>query len=192
MKKTFFLLLILSTSLFSSCSIKLKGSFRGLYSYYKKTVKENPDLLVRADRLVNICEIKFDEKKPKIYMINGKMLKKCIAEHDKAIVYMWATNCKGRFCYSPQILQRECNAKNVELFIVAEYYDNEPMQMNYFTEHPVFGIDTKYYRSNLTSKYRSRFLYDITIQKDILNRILYFENGNFVKEYQSIDFLDNL
>lgn len=124
---------------------------------------------------------------PRVYMINGKSLKECIAANDSAIVYIWDINCRSTLCYSPDIVSTACHDKDVDLYIVAEYYDSEPMSINYNTEKPMFGIDTDYYKSNLTSKYLSKFIYDITGQKDSINGFFAFKNGKIIRQFNSID-----
>jgi hypothetical protein len=73
---------------------------------------------------------------------------------------------------------------------VAEYYDTEKMEMKYDIVNPIFGIDVKYYKSSLTSKYLSKFIYDLIEKEDISNnRYFYFEEGNFINSYNSIDLI---
>lgn len=185
------ILLIFLIFLCASCSISIKGSFRGLYSYYKTTKKESPDLLVKADTIQSICDLK-QSTPSKVYVINAEQLKKCIGQYDKAAVFIWNINCKGSYCYSPDLLQQYCNDKNIELFIVAKYYDSKPMQFKYNIERPIFGIDIKYYRSSLTSKYLSKFTEELTASKDILGGFMYFEKGIFKDSFKDIKALNSI
>lgn len=168
----------------SACSIK--GSFQGLYSYYSKAKSQNSQLLVKPDIGKSICEIKKSDT-PEVYVINGINLKECIKKTDKAIVYLWPPKCKGRFCYSLNSIQQKCDTKKVALFIVAEYYDSELMQVNYKVSRPIFGIDVEYYQSNKTSKYLSKFIYDLTLKSDLVGRLIYFEDGLFKKSFEPIE-----
>ena len=91
-------------------------------------------------------------------------------------------------------MQSTCDLKNIELYIVAEYYDSEKMKIKYNIKRPIIGIDTEYYKTSLTSKYVNRFLNDIDSNikwNDFSNRCLYFENGKFIKSYESIYSVDN-
>lgn len=176
----FFIVII---CLCNSCSIK--GSFRGLYSYYQKTKSQKPDLLVKPTQV--ICEIKNTDI-PKVYVINGKELLECLKSYPESIVYIWASRCRSKFCYPLNIIQQKCDKKNIALFIVAEYYDGELMDINYKIKKPIFGIDTEYYNTNLTSSYVSKFIYDLTfIKKTNDSRFLYFVNDTFKKSFDDIN-----
>jgi len=168
----------------SACTIQ--GSFQGLSSYYSQTKSKNPGLLLRPDDSISICKIRKPDS-ARVYIINGNILRDCVTKKDKAIIYIWAPKCKSRFCYSLNSVQQKCDLKNIELFIVAEYYDNELMQINYKTEHPVFGIDVEYYNSNTTSRYLSGFIYDLTSEEDVKGRFIYLENGLFKKAFDFIE-----
>lgn len=168
----------------TGCTIQ--GSFQGLYSYYSRTKSKDPDLLIKPDAATSICEINKSDS-PRVYVINGINLKNCVKNQDKALIYIWAPKCKGKFCYSLNSLQSKCNLKDISLFIVAEYYDSELMQRNYQTQKPIFGIAVDYYNSNRTSRYLSKFIYDLTNEKDLIGRFIYFENGLFKKSFEAIE-----
>ena len=183
MKKSAFLAVII-LMFCNACSIK--GSFQGLYSYYYKTKSQDPLLLIVPDTSTSLCEINKPDT-PRIIVINGSILKECIKTNNKAVVYLWAPKCKGKFCYSLNLLQQECDTRGVALYIVAEYYDTQLMQINYKINKPISGIDVEYYNSNRTSKYLSRFIYDLTLRKDMSGRLIYFEDGVFKKSFESIE-----
>ncbi len=175
---------ILALFAFSSCTIR--GNFRGLYSFYAKTKATNPELLLKPPPGSSICEI-INTDTPKVYVINGSSLKECLKSRDKAIVYVWSSRCQSELCYSLNLVQQKCDAKGVELFIVAEYYDDELMRFKYRIEHPILGIDTEYYKTNFTSRYMSRFLHDLASIQKFENRFLYFENGIMKRAFSAID-----
>lgn len=184
MKKRINLFIVIILIFCTECSIN--GGFQGLYSYYSKTKSKNAQLLIKPSISTPICEINKSDT-PKVYIINGINLKGCIKTTDKAIVYIWAPKCKGEFCYPLNSLQQKCNIKNMTLFIVAEYYDNELMEINYKINKPIFGIDVEYYKSNMTSRYLSKFIYDLTSKNDIMGRLIYFEDGIFKKSFEYIE-----
>jgi hypothetical protein len=189
MKKYFhnIVLIFFTSLLFFSCTIK--GNFKGLYSYYDKTKSEKPELLISLNDSTSIFHLK-QSTVPKIYVINGSQIKECINNSRKSVVYIWGPKCSSKICIPLEILQREANTKGVELYIVAEYYDTEKMEMKYDIVNPIFGIDVKYYKSSLTSKYLSKFIYDLIEKEDISNnRYFYFEEGNFINSYNSIDLI---
>ena len=166
------------------CSIQ--GSFQGLHSYYSRTKSKNPDLLVKTDLSASICKIVKPDS-PRVYLINGIELKNCLKDQDKAIIYIWSPKCKAKSCYPLNLLQSKCDREKISLFIVAEYYDSDLMQINYQTEKPIFGIDVGHYNSNWTKQYRSRFIHDLTYREDLKGRFIYFENGVFKKSFEAIE-----
>jgi hypothetical protein len=167
----------------SSCSIE--GTSQGLTSYYKKTRKNNPELFYQQSGS-GLCEMKHNDSS-KIAIINGIQLKNCITKCEKSIVYIWNPKCHSRFCYSLDALQRKCDVQGIELFVVAEYYDAEKMKFKYIIERPIFGINTKYYKSNFTSRYLSNFINDLTGVKDVYGNLIQFGNGNYLKSYNEMD-----
>ncbi len=177
-------LIILCSILSASCSIN--GSFQGLYSYYSKTKGKNPQLLFKPNASIELCKLKISDT-PKVYIINAAQLKHCISKTINSLVYIWAPKCKSKVCYPLNLLQQQCDKENFELFIVAEYYDYELMQFNYKIEKPIFGIDTEHYQSNLTSKYLSEFLYELTDTTKVNGRFISFRKGNFVKSFETIE-----
>ncbi len=177
----FFLLIFFSIS----CSVN--GNFKGLYSYYDKTKSESPNLLAYPDIHTTICELK-NNTTPKIYITNGKELKKCLINYENLILFIWSPKCKSKYCYSLNLLQQNCNRNKIELIIVSEYYDTELMQIKYELKNPILGIDTNYYKSNKTSNYVSKFIFDLTSIEHIDGRLLHFKNGEFVK---ATDLLNN-
>lgn len=167
----------------NSCSIN--GSFQGLYSYYDKTKSKDPDLLVKPSAINPLCQLK-QSSPPKILVVNGASLKTCINTAEKAVVYIWSPKCKSKNCYPLDLLQQKSNTGNINLFIVAEYYDSELMGLNYEIDRPIYGIDIDYYNSSLTSKYLPLFLKDLTATTVPKTRFLYFENGELKRTFNEI------
>ncbi len=182
MKKINILSVIILVLFSTSCSVN--GTLQGLYSYYNKTKSKNPQLFVKPNATESICTLE-NTKEPKVYVINGKLLKECIQNKD-ALVYIWPPKCKSDVCYPLHLIQKKCDEKHIDLFIVAEYYDYKLMQQTYKIKRPIFGIDTKYYRTNLTSKYVARFNFDL-IGKKTTDRFIYFKKGIFKKSDYSFE-----
>ena len=182
MKKLKYLIYFSICFLTTSCSIN--GNFQGLFSYYKKTVKDNPNLIDKSP--ASICETRL-AMAHNVIIANGIKLKQCVNRSANVLVYVWSPNCKSGYCYSLNAIQTKCDEKNIELYIVAEYYDGKKMQLDYHLRRSIIGIDTKYYKTNLTSKYLSKFINDLTSKSDIHNRFLYFTNGILSKSFDSID-----
>lgn len=176
-------ILIINLGIFNSCAIN--GNLGGLYSNYDKTKAKNPNLIIKPQTLA-VCDLKYTDT-PQVYMINGSTLRQCLKNFDAVILYRWSPRCKGEFCYSLNALQKECNNKNIELFIIAEYYDLELMTLTYNLKRPVLGIDTEYYKTNLTKKYWPKFLYDVTSHEQIEERFIYLQKGVVMKSFDSLD-----
>jgi len=182
-------LIILISVIFISC---IQGSFKGLYSYYEKTLKEKPEIFINTNNLDSING-KHSKLENYVFIINGKDLKKCLKESDKSFIYIWGPKCSSKVCYPLELINNYCKKNKVSLFIVAEYYDTESMSFNYELDKNILAIDTKYYNTNLTSKYLNLFLNDIdnTLDYDTIpGRYLYFEKEKYIKSFESVyDFI---
>lgn len=170
----------------TSCSIH--GSFQGLYSYYYQTRSKAPDLLKTPEPGTSVCKIAATPE-PKVIVTDGKRLRECITGMNDVVFYLWKPKCTSGFCYSLNAVQAKCDSMHEELFIVGEYYDYELMSRSYRLSRPLLGIDTKYYGSNVTSKYLPSFLSDLTGMEHVAGRFIQFRNGAFVQSCSSIDSL---
>lgn len=163
----------------TSCSFK--GSFGGLTSNYSQSHSQQPGLFTVVGPEENICTIDAG-KPPQVYVIQATPLRQCLHEYEKALVYIWKPNCSSEKCYALSYYQRICDSLNMELFVVAEYFDADKMALDHPITHPVLGIDINYYRSNFTSKYLSRFLTELIANPEQQQRQAYyfFKKGLFI------------
>lgn len=183
-------IIIYSFAAFLLTSCAIKGNFKGLYSYYNQTSKNNPELFYFPSEKENLCEISLINSPSKIIITNGLELKKCIDFNKNYLLYLWGPFCHSDVCLPLEFIQSYCDEKNIELIIVAEYFDWEEMNVNYKIKKPIYGIDTKYYETNLTNKYTKKFFYDMDkniTEFDLNNRFFFFKNGVFNKSFESID-----
>lgn len=189
MKKPILLSIIIILLCCSCNLVEVNGGspLSAFYSRYKQTNDAYPGLLIKTDNNTPICELKYNPEKPEVYIINGLQLKQCMANYDDAIVYIWAPYCGSKECYSPSLLQKYCDEKNVELFVVTEYYAADELVQFYQIERPLFGIDTKHYCSDFIDKYARCFETDLTGEKNETGRMLYFKKGEFMGKTR-IDF----
>ena len=129
-----------------------------------------------------------------VYITNGNLFRECVTKPDKSLVYIWKPNCRGKYCYSLDLLQKYSTDKGMELFVVAEYYDTEKMNLTYKISKPLVGIDTKYYATNLTSKYLSKFIADLTkgqlTPSEQPYNFLFFERGKFISSHVDLEGLE--
>ena len=178
---------LLAFAIFIYCSsCRINGSLRGLTSYYEKTKKESPNLISNPDPRLMICELKSDDV-PKVYPINDVQLKECLKEKDVSLIYIWSPNCRSKSCSSLHAVQEKCDEENIELFVVAEYYDRSKMQINYELKRPVVGIDTEYYGTNKTSKYISKFISGLISNQSSQGRYLKFKGEAFQQAFSELD-----
>lgn len=182
--KYFFL--FLGFFLLSSC--KISGNFKGLTSYYEQTMNEKPELFLHTTSVDSLNK-NVSNIVNCIFITNGITLKKALFEKEKSVVYIWQPRCNSDICYPLEIIQNFCNENGYSLYIVAEYYDIRSMDVNYNLERNIIGIDTKYYRTNFTSKYLKLFFEDVLSSKEynsLTNKYLVFENHKFIKDYYSV------
>lgn len=171
------LLLLLFIS--SSCIRIATPEIVGFVSKYKKTDREYPGLLVRTNPTESVCNITVKDT-PQVYIINAKQINNCLNKYQKSIVYIWDPHCTAESCISPTLLQSYCDLENIELFVVIEYYDGAELSQYYDLKHPIFGIDTQYYKTDFTDRYRKLFEKDLCGQNNSYSRMIYFENGEYM------------
>jgi hypothetical protein len=170
---------------YCSCSINVNG----LYSNYKRTIKESSTKFKLAKDSA-VCYSKENSSKEIIYITNGTILKKCIRKNKKTLIYVWSPNCKSKYCIPLEIIQQKCNENNIELFVVAEYYDTIKMNYNYDLKNNIFSIDVNHYKSNMVSKYMNLFFLDLSkeiVYNDTNNRFFIFDEGVFIKSIYAIN-----
>lgn len=167
----------------SACSIH--GNMKGLYSYYRKTASGYPGL-IHEPTAASACAFERGDS-ARVYPITASLLQSCLKEKEEIVVFIWKPDCHGAYCYSIRLLQQLCSEKNIALYVVAEYYDGARMSPDYGLERPIYGIDTKYYRTNLTRKYLTRFLTELIGTKERKGNFLRFRQGVFTESFQSID-----
>lgn len=182
--------ILCSVFLMASCSFK--GNFGGLTSNYKQSKARRPDLFIPVGAQDNFCALKPREQ-PAVYLIRAAQLNACIAQYEQALVYIWKPNCKSEKCHPLHYYQRICDTRNTELFVVAEYFDEENMSVMHHTTHPIAGIDIDFYRSNLTSKYLPRFIAELTRHdtEDTKRSYYYFKKGRLVLASDNFENLFN-
>lgn len=81
---------------------------------------------------------------------------------------------------------------NIELFVVAEYFDAALMDIDYLLKKPLFGIDVEFYNTNLTEKYLNLFVSGITSNQPIEGSFIYFIDGKYEKSFKKINEIDEL
>jgi hypothetical protein len=184
MRKNLYLVLLFLA--LSSC--KISGSFRGLYSYFKKEFKMQPDLYVFPNDGMNYCT-ETEKYIDKVLVLNGLQLKECIQNNEKSIVYYWKPSCGSEICIPIYAVDQYCQENGIALYVVSEYYHNKIMAKESYANYPIVGIDTEYYRTNLTSKYIPKFYSDLGVE-NITGNFFLFKNSKLVKQATGLGFQD--
>lgn len=177
-------ILFFSIALISQ-SCTFNGTLQGIFGYQKKSTSDAPEIFNKNSDLSINCE-KTEETNYKVEITNGLELKKCLSKYPKAVVYIWHPKCQSKICYPLEIVQQECDAKGIELFIVSEYFDITLMKKNYKLKRNIFAIDTKYYKSIRTKKYLEKFISDIAGKRDNYNNFIYYEKGINTRNFLEI------
>lgn len=160
-----------------SCSIN--GTYQGLFTYQTSTLKKNPSLFTH----IEACDAPSLSYKPYTVLItNGNLLRKCISA-ENSIVYIWRPNCSSKKCLPLDFIQNKCNELEMELFIVAEYYDLEKMNKKYNIQNSILAIDNHYYKTKFVKNQLKKFFQDLTGLFDFTNYMdsyFLFIDGNYV------------
>lgn len=163
------------------------GSMKGFSSGYDSFKQTNS--VVFIDKSFDE-HYQFDNRN--IYALNAITLKNELKKSNKALVYFWSANCHSNVCISPINLQSVCSDRNVELFLIVEYYDEKINEFSNTLKKPVFSINHFFYKTNYVDSYRKKFTTELTgisdNSNDIYNRYFYFENGNFIKSMKKPEF----
>lgn len=168
-----------------SCSIN--GTTQGLYGYQKVTESIMPEFISPLQG--DIC-MKDLPNTLGVTKINGLDIYRCLSQDVRTVVYLWPPKCSSAECISPILLSTFCSDLKVNLFIVAEYYDYPIMYANLTKLEPIYAIDQRHYNTNLTKKYKTRFLNDLGISNKTTiteNRFFYFENTQFIHANSDIE-----
>ncbi len=168
--------LIIFTILFSSCVVHV--SLGGLFGYQNKIVKANPKIFYYLPDSSKYNDV-IPSDSTKVVITNGFKIKESLKHYKNTLVYIWSPNCTHN-CTSLTILNNLCDSLNINLIIVAEYYDESKMNRNYSLKKPIVGIDTHYYKSKFTSKYLRGFLFDLTSQNIEFQSFLVFKVDEFI------------
>ena len=184
--------ILLFVILLMFCSCTFNGTFQGLFSYYNVTKKESEIQFIHLNEIKEYHHFDFDSAK--VIVTNGVALKSHLKKYENSLVYIWSPRCKSKYCYPLNILQDVCNQEDIKLFVVAEYYDSYYMSRYYDLEHSLRGIDVKYYKTNLTSGYLSKFIVDLTngmyscgSNNENNCSFLSFHNGKFENAFEAIE-----
>lgn len=125
----------------------------------------------------------------RIYAINPNQMKELLATQEKAIIYRWLTICKSENCTSLGLTQSYCDEKGIELYVITDSY-TEAFTQIVSIKNPMFSMNIGYFQTQTkTGEIREEF-YKILLgdkyDKKNYGRFYYFENGEFIRQYNDI------
>jgi hypothetical protein len=126
-----------------------------------------------------------------IYAVTAKNLLGAMQRGDTTLVYIWSPRCYGRQCASLQSVQSICTKKGYHLYVVAEYYDMEQINLQPLTESPLLTINHLRYKTDFCGKYTRLFTNELRQGKQIPDSIRYaryylFRGSIFVRAMNSL------
>ncbi len=170
--------IVLICQYFSCSLISINPDMRK-YSGYQQAAQVHPYLFLTGD--ANKCNIE-GQKSPKVLIVHGAEIKNCLKQEAKSLVYLWHPTCEGPSCVPPAIIQDICKSNTIELFIVARSFRFETLDLIKSLDRPVYGIDTKYYSTDVVADYIPLFFNDL-LGKEVelgTNTYFLFERGKLI------------
>ena len=125
----------------------------------------------------------------RIYAINAHQMKELLKTNEKAIIYQWSPHCSSENCTSLGLTQSYCDEKGIELYVVVDYYADAFSQIESI-KNPLLSISERYYNTELTQELSELFYKELLgekYDKKNYHRFYYFENGEFVRTYDSVN-----
>jgi hypothetical protein len=125
----------------------------------------------------------------RIYAINAHQMKELLKTNEKAVIYQWSPHCSSENCTSLGLTQSYCDEKGIELYVVIDYYADAFSQIESI-RNPLLSISERHYNTELAQELREIFYKELLgdkYDKKNYSRFYYFENGEFLKTYNSIN-----
>ena len=133
-----------------------------------------------------------------IYAVTGHQFKQLLSLSKTAIVYVWAPHCHSNSCIPLQAIQSACAKRNLDLYILVEYYTDAFSQDYNVLAHPLFSVNEKYYHTVYCNAYMKQFITDlldsavVKSNDDLLYKRFYlFSDGNLQKVFDSLDEMES-
>ena len=142
--KGYILVTIFVCSALSSCQIS--GLTSG-YSYLSKTEKER--VINYTGKIDSISNYSY------VYNITPEQIKEYLAAHKRVILYDYTPYCKSPNCVSPFYLVESCKAKDIDVLIISNIYDELFWHIN--KSFPLLMINTKECKTKWRWKYIDNF-----------------------------------
>lgn len=178
--KGYILVTILVCSALSSCQIS--GLTSG-YSYLSKTEKER--VINYTGKIDSISNYSY------VYNITPEQIKEYLAAHKRVILYDYTPYCKSPNCVSPFYLVESCKAKDIDVLIIANIYDELFWHIN--KSFPLLMINTKECKTKWRWKYIDNFylpLIGCKTKEVNYSGYHYFQDGKYIRSFKSYKDID--
>lgn len=178
--KGYILVTIFVCSALSSCQIS--GLTSG-YSYLSKTEKER--VINYTGKIDSISNYSY------VYNITPEQIKEYLAAHKRVILYDYTPYCKSPNCVSPFYLVESCKAKDIDVLIISNIYDELFWHIN--KSFPLLMINTKECKTKWRWKYIDNFylpLIGCKTKEINYAGYHYFQDGKYIKSFKSYKDID--
>ena len=178
--KGYILVTIFVCSALSSCQIS--GLTSG-YSYLSKTEKER--VINYTGKIDSISNYSY------VYNITPEQIKEYLAAHKRVILYDYTPYCKSPNCVSPFYLVESCKAKDIDVLIISNIYDELFWHIN--KSFPLLMINTKECKTKWRWKYIDNFylpLIGCKTKEVNYAGYHYFQDGKYVRSFKSYKDID--
>lgn len=178
--KGYILVTIFVCSALSSCQIS--GLTSG-YSYLSKTEKER--VINYTGKIDSISNYSY------VYNITPEQIKEYLAAHKRVILYDYTPYCKSPNCVSPFYLVESCKAKDIDVLIIANIYDELFWHIN--KSFPLLMINTKECKTKWRWKYIDNFylpLIGCKTKEVNYAGYHYFQDGKYIRSFKSYKDID--
>lgn len=178
--KGYILVTILVCSALNSCQIS--GLTSG-YSYLSKTEKER--VINYTGKIDSISNYSY------VYNITPEQIKEYLAAHKRVILYDYTPYCKSPNCVSPFYLVESCKAKDIDVLIISNIYDELFWHIN--KSFPLLMINTKECKTKWRWKYIDNFylpLIGCKTKEVNYAGYHYFQDGKYIRSFKSYKDID--
>lgn len=178
--KGYILVTILVCSALNSCQIS--GLTSG-YSYLSKTEKER--VINYTGKIDSISNYSY------VYNITPEQIKEYLAAYKRVILYDYTPYCKSPNCVSPFYLVESCKAKDIDVLIIANIYDELFWHIN--KSFPLLMINTKECKTKWRWKYIDNFylpLIGCKTKEVNYAGYHYFQDGKYIRSFKSYKDID--
>ena len=126
----------------------------------------------------------------RIYAVNPNQMRELLKTKEKVVIYKWLPICTSENCTSLGLTQSYCDEKGIELYVIADSYKEAFLQIESI-KNPLFSINIDYFDEDVKhcdEEFYKELLGDKYDKKNYY-RFYYFENGEFVRTYDSVNSL---